>query len=126
MYIFSVPVFQQFSDPQLAKIADVLEEVCINKVLTYISTHILDQDFYEDGEYIIRQGWAGDAFFIINEGQVKVTQQQDSGKEVVKRKLGKGDYFGEKALLGYVTYCCHYCIICVSYLIVVMLRGLLM
>ncbi|XP_065911725.1 cGMP-dependent protein kinase 1-like isoform X3 [Dysidea avara] len=82
-FLKSVPVFQQFSDTQLAKIADVLEE-----------------DFYEDGEYIIRQGWAGDAFFIINEGAVKVTQQQDDGKEVTKRKLGKGDYFGEKALLG--------------------------
>lgn len=31
---------------------------------------VLSQDFYEDGEYIIRQGWAGDAFFIINEGSV--------------------------------------------------------
>ena len=32
--------------------------------------------------------------------KVKVTQQQENGKEVTRRKLGKGDYFGEKALLG--------------------------
>ena len=30
----------------------------------------MNQDFFEDGEYIIRQGWAGDAFYIINEGTV--------------------------------------------------------
>lgn len=80
------------------------------------------QDFFDNDEYIIRQGWAGDAFYIINEGsvshtifvltypipffiavvviKVKVTQQQENGKEVTKRKLHKGDYFGEKALLG--------------------------
>ena len=32
--------------------------------------YFMNQDFFEDGEYIIRQGWAGDAFYIINEGTV--------------------------------------------------------
>lgn len=69
--LFSVPVFQQFSDAQLAKIADVLEEVHISNYLhVYFTWSIVSQDFYEDGEYIIRQGWSGDAFFIINEGAV--------------------------------------------------------
>ena len=63
-------MFQQFSDPQLAKIADVLEEVLIHYLCLLTAIIIMNQDFYEDGEYIIRQGWSGDAFFIINEGSV--------------------------------------------------------
>ena len=69
LHLCSVPVFQQFSEPQLAKIADVLEEVLIYVICVFCLC-FLSQDFYEDGEYIIRQGWAGDAFFIINEGTV--------------------------------------------------------
>jgi CRP-like cAMP-binding protein len=53
------------SNEQISKLAGALE--------TYL---------YEDGEYIIRQGDAGDAFFIIEEGNVKCTQIKSSGREV--------------------------------------------
>ena len=62
-------MFHQFSDPQLAKIADVLEEVKTLRYFVYFA-YILNQDFYEDEEYIIRQGWSGNVFFIINHGSV--------------------------------------------------------
>lgn len=61
---------------------------------------IFFQDFYPAGAHIIRQGASGDTFFIISAGMVKVTQQIHGRQEEEEiRTLGKGDYFGEQALL---------------------------
>ena len=46
----------------------------------------------------MRQGEQGDKFYIINGGKVKITQDSSNGEEEVLVILGKGDYFGEKAL----------------------------
>lgn len=49
----------------------------------------------------VRQGARGDTFFIISKGTVRVTiRQQNSQEEKFIRILGKGDFFGEKALQG--------------------------
>uniref|UniRef100_A0A8C9YSK4 Protein kinase cGMP-dependent 1 n=1 Tax=Sander lucioperca TaxID=283035 RepID=A0A8C9YSK4_SANLU len=83
-FLRSVPSFQSLPEDILSKLADVLEE-----------TH------YSDCDYIIRQGATGDTFFIISEGQVKVSQQDSPGDEqVVVKTLAKGDWFGEQALKG--------------------------
>ncbi|MGH0138290.1 UNVERIFIED_CONTAM: hypothetical protein FKN15_066088 [Acipenser sinensis] len=80
----NVPTFHGLPEEILSKLADVLEE-----------TH------YEDGEYIIRQGAQGDTFFIISKGKVNVTREDLPNEEAVfLRTLGKGDWFGEKALQG--------------------------
>ena len=66
----------------------------------YIHHYYVHQDFYQDGEYIIHQGGLGDTFFIINVGSVRVTQRAEGEtQETTLRTLGRGDYFGEKALL---------------------------
>ncbi|KAI1231571.1 hypothetical protein IHE44_0007642 [Lamprotornis superbus] len=79
-----VPTFQSLPEEILSKLADVLEE-----------TH------YESGEYIIRQGARGDTFFIISKGKVNVTREDSPSEDpVFLRTLGKGDWFGEKALQG--------------------------
>jgi cGMP-dependent protein kinase len=81
----SVPIFKDLPEDTLIKISDVLEEC-----------------YYKKGDYIIRQGARGDTFFIISKGQVRVTiRPQDSFEEKFIRSLGKGDFFGEKALQGY-------------------------
>uniref|UniRef100_A0A4W6CPF6 cGMP-dependent protein kinase n=1 Tax=Lates calcarifer TaxID=8187 RepID=A0A4W6CPF6_LATCA len=83
-FLKSVPTFHGLQEDILSKLADVLEE-----------TH------YEDGEYIIRQGARGDTFFIISKGKVNVTREDlPNGEPVYLRSLGKGDWFGEKALQG--------------------------
>ncbi|XP_056325926.1 cGMP-dependent protein kinase 1-like [Danio aesculapii] len=83
-FLKSVPTFQGLQEEILSKLADVLEE-----------TH------YSDGEYIIRQGARGDTFFIISKGKVNVTREDaPNGTPVYLRALGKGDWFGEKALQG--------------------------
>ncbi|XP_034457426.1 cGMP-dependent protein kinase 1-like isoform X1 [Hippoglossus hippoglossus] len=83
-FLRSVPSLQSLPEDVLSKLADVLEE-----------TH------YSEGDYIIRQGATGDTFFIISEGQVKVSQQNAAGDELlVEKTLSKGDWFGEQALQG--------------------------
>ncbi|XP_008197147.1 cGMP-dependent protein kinase, isozyme 2 forms cD4/T1/T3A/T3B isoform X4 [Tribolium castaneum] len=83
-FLKSVPIFKNLPEDTLIKISDVLEET-----------------FYANGDYIIRQGARGDTFFIISKGTVKVTKKvPDSNEEKYIRTLGKGDFFGEKALQG--------------------------
>lgn len=83
-FLKSVPIFKDLPEETLIKISDVLEET-----------------FYKEGDYIIRQGARGDTFFIISKGKVKVTMKQpNSTEEKYIRTLYKGDFFGEKALQG--------------------------
>ncbi|XP_055684144.1 cGMP-dependent protein kinase, isozyme 2 forms cD5/T2 isoform X1 [Lutzomyia longipalpis] len=83
-FLKSVPIFKNLPEDTLIKISDVLEET-----------------YYQKGDYIVRQGARGDTFFIISKGQVRVTiRQPDSQEEKFIRLLGKGDFFGEKALHG--------------------------
>lgn len=59
------------------------------------------QEYYRDGEYIVREGEKGETFFLLNSGSVTITQLvegSDEPKEI--RRLHQGDFFGEKALLG--------------------------
>ncbi|KAK3528762.1 hypothetical protein QTP70_011185 [Hemibagrus guttatus] len=74
-----------------------LEEVC---QLQMSHRNLQEQTHYSDGEYIIRQGARGDTFFIISKGKVNVTREDSPNDIVHLRGLGKGDWFGEKALQG--------------------------
>uniref|UniRef100_A0A182P6H1 cGMP-dependent protein kinase n=1 Tax=Anopheles epiroticus TaxID=199890 RepID=A0A182P6H1_9DIPT len=82
-FLKSVPLLKHLSNDVLTKIADVLEV-----------------EFYPAGAFIIRQGAAGDTFFLISQGTVKVTQRLP-GRSVDEeiRILVRGEYFGEQALI---------------------------
>ena len=54
---------------------------------------------FQDGELIVRQGDAGDEFFIVKSGSVKVLYKDETGTESQINKMTIGDYFGEMALL---------------------------
>uniref|UniRef100_A0A914ZV10 cGMP-dependent protein kinase n=4 Tax=Parascaris univalens TaxID=6257 RepID=A0A914ZV10_PARUN len=83
-FLSKVSIFENLSEDRISKIADVL-----------------DQDYYSGGNYIIREGEKGDTFFILNSGQVRVTQLIEGEPEPREiRILKQGDFFGEKALLG--------------------------
>lgn len=49
---------------------------------------------------IIREGEAGDKFYIILEGRAEVFMNQPGGGQILVGQLGVGNYFGEMALLG--------------------------
>ena len=60
---------------------------------------VLDEENFKKGDYIVRQGEYGETFYIILEGEVDVTETGlESEAESFIRTIGRGSYFGEKAL----------------------------
>src|SRR3989442_13829088 len=49
--------------------------------------------------FLFRAGDAGDAMYIIEHGKVRICVQATDGHEVTLTELGRGDFFGEMALL---------------------------
>lgn len=78
-----------------------LEEVNIlSSLVPYERSKIadaLESLTYYPGDTIIKQGDPGDNFYIIESGEAAVVKH---GIQEVVNKLGKGDYFGELALLN--------------------------
>ena len=56
---------------------------------------VLEQETFKAGEYIIREGTSGDTFYILAEGEVRVTKRVNGSEEMI-RDLSRGDYFGEQ------------------------------
>jgi CRP-like cAMP-binding protein len=54
---------------------------------------------YLSGEYIFYQGDPGIGLYIIREGQVSISRENDNGEKVVLATFNKGDFFGELALV---------------------------
>ena len=70
--------------------------------LSYINlarTQVVNQVHFEAGDFIIRQGDVGDQFYVIVSGEVDVYKELPNGEQAHLAKLGKGEYFGESALL---------------------------
>ena len=55
----------------------------------------------DPGEVIFSEGESGDQMFIIQEGKVKVTKSI-GGRQHILSTLGKGDFFGEMAIVNNV------------------------
>lgn len=72
-----VPLFADLDESELASIASVFKERS-----------------FAEGETIIQQGSGAAAFFVIDEGRVRVLVD---GVEV--RTMGEGEHFGEMALI---------------------------
>ncbi|KAL8279192.1 hypothetical protein RQP46_008448 [Phenoliferia psychrophenolica] len=86
-FLSEVPILASLNTKERAKIADALEE----KV-------------YEEGESVVVEGEVGKNFYIIESGKAEVSRRRRSSSqshdEEVLGALGKGDYFGELALLN--------------------------
>ena len=75
-------LFENFSSSTLGKIIDLLQE-----------------ETFQQDDYIVRQAEVGATFYIITEGEVDVTRRKDgSDEQFFMRPLRAGEYFGEKAL----------------------------
>ncbi|XP_022609492.1 cGMP-dependent protein kinase 2 [Seriola dumerili] len=83
-FLRSVSLLANLPEDKLSKIVDCLEV-----------------EYYDKGEYVIREGEEGSTFYIIAQGKVKVTQSTEAHKvPQIINTLQKGDYFGEKALIS--------------------------
>ncbi|MBN3301111.1 cGMP-dependent protein kinase 2 [Amia ocellicauda] len=73
-----------------------LPEEKLNKIVD-----CLEVEYYDKGDYVIREGEEGSTFYVIAKGKVKVTQstEEHTEPETIK-SLQRGDYFGEKALIS--------------------------
>ncbi len=59
----------------------------------------LSREHFEAEEIIFRQGDIGDRVYVIVDGEVEVTRQNDDGGTLVVARLQAGDCFGEMALI---------------------------
>lgn len=58
------------------------------------------EDTFAPGEYVIKEGDAGNVFYFISEGEAVATKTLEAGKPPVEVMFyKKGDYFGERALI---------------------------
>src|SRR5437773_9336273 len=77
-----VPLFGSLDDAAAKKLCELLETLeC------------------KTGTFLCRAGDAGDAMYIIERGKVRICVQATDGHQVTLTELGRGDFFGEMALL---------------------------
>jgi len=80
----------------------------LDPAISHELTQGLESQSYAPGQFIIRQGALGETFYLILEGEVDVVVERPfdraqgrlDGTEHVLNRLGRGQYFGEMALLG--------------------------
>jgi CRP/FNR family cyclic AMP-dependent transcriptional regulator len=77
---------------------DVTGIFCPNKLGAATETHV--QKVFKKGDYIYLQDDESDKIYFLMEGRVKIGHHDKSGKEITKAILGKGEVFGELALLN--------------------------
>lgn len=80
-FLAKVELFSQHSPATLSEIAEEME-----------------QEAHGPGVEVVRQGEAGDRFYVVRSGSLDVRIAED-GKEEMVRTLESGDFFGEVALL---------------------------
>eukprot|EP00798_Chlamydomonas_sp_ICE-L_P014176 gene14176-20143_t len=81
LFLNSVPILSQLTSEERGRLVDAMEEISVSP-----------------GAKVIREGEAGDLFYIIKEGEAIVFQDTSKGQRKVNH-LFKADFFGERALL---------------------------
>src|SRR5881392_50644 len=61
--------------------------------------HLLDSLDRKAGTFLFRAGDEGDAMYVIERGKVRICVRTTQGHELTLTELGRGDFFGEMALL---------------------------
>ena len=76
-------VFPDLAGPELESLAEEAEKVT-----------------FADGDTIVAEGDTADRFFVIAQGEVRVTRRTPEGEEIELTTLGPGQFFGEIGLLA--------------------------
>jgi CRP/FNR family cyclic AMP-dependent transcriptional regulator len=82
-----------------------LENIDVTHILcpTKLTKEEMDRHIhkkYKKGEYIYLPNEMSDRVFFLTEGRVKIGAYGESGKEITKAILGRGEVFGELSLIG--------------------------
>jgi CRP/FNR family cyclic AMP-dependent transcriptional regulator len=77
-----VPLFESLDDEAARKLCQLMEGI----------------DCKEE-TFLFRAGDEGDAMYLIERGKVRICVQATDGREMTLTELGRGDFFGEMALL---------------------------
>ena len=77
-----VPLFESLDDEAALKLCGLVESID-SKAQTFL----------------FRAGEEGDAMYLIERGKVRICVQATDGREMILTELGRGDFFGEMALL---------------------------
>ena len=84
-------------------IQQLLAEIHLFQSLSTEELNLLSQGVrtsrYRPGDYVIREGEAGDSLLVITTGLVNVTRSNPKGKQVSVSRLGMGQCVGEMSLL---------------------------
>jgi len=75
-------LFEDLTEEELAKVSKILVK-----------------ESYPEGTFLFREGDKGDKFYVIITGSVRISQAISGAGEEALTILGKGDYFGEMALI---------------------------
>src|SRR6059036_574107 len=78
-----VPLFESLDDEAAKKLFELLESLDCKA-----------------NTFLFRAGEAGDAMYVIERGKVRICVQATDGHELTLAELGRGDFFGEMALLN--------------------------
>ena len=77
-----VPLFESLDDDAAKQLCELLETLDCEKQ-----------------KVLFRAGEAGDAMYVIERGKVRISVDAANGRELTLTELGRGDFFGEMALL---------------------------
>jgi CRP/FNR family transcriptional regulator, cyclic AMP receptor protein len=79
---------------------DVTHLLCPTKLGSEETMSRHTRPTFKKGEPVYMPDDLSDRIFFINEGRIKISVMNDEGKEITKAILGRGEVFGEFALLG--------------------------
>jgi NADH dehydrogenase len=100
VYLFKLPTWSR----RIKVAFDWAWDVVFPRDLGFLNTDAAQQfthAYYRPGDFIQRQGEPPRFFSVIEEGEVEILQSAEQSAEAkVLAVLGKGDFFGEAALLG--------------------------
>ena len=78
----SVPLFESLDDQAARELCELVDTVDCHSSQT-----------------VFRTGDAGDSMYLIERGMVRISMKSADGEELILAELGRGDFFGEMALI---------------------------
>jgi len=100
VYLFKLPTWSR----RIKVALDWFWDLLFPRDLSFLNTdatRYLNHAYFRAGDFIHRQGEVARVFSVIEEGEVEILQASEETTEPkIIAVLGKGDFFGEGALLG--------------------------